>query len=71
MNFWPLPAILVERCTRCGNCVKECPSGALDLDPLLGPVFVRPQACTFCTDCESVCPAGAIRCELEIGWDSA
>jgi MauM/NapG family ferredoxin protein len=58
-------------CTRCGECVKACPAGAiLNLDeqaglasgtPFLDPNRYRP--CVVCTDapCMPACPTGALQ----------
>lgn len=67
MADWVLPEIEYERCTRCGACVRRCPTGALEMQEM-GPVIARPEACTYCTFCESLCPEGAIRCSFEIVW---
>jgi NAD-dependent dihydropyrimidine dehydrogenase PreA subunit len=60
-----LPEIDSEKCTGCGRCVEECPTGAVELVEGLA-VIVRPDDCNYCTDCEPICPHGAIRCPFEI-----
>jgi MauM/NapG family ferredoxin protein len=56
-------------CTRCGNCVRACPSGIIehDLKPggwasLLTPVlrFRRDYCREDCVRCTEVCPSGAL-----------
>ena len=56
-------------CTRCGNCLRACPSGvvAQDLGPngwasLLTPVldFQRDYCREDCVKCTEVCPSGAL-----------
>ncbi|MBN1873486.1 MAG: 4Fe-4S binding protein [Anaerolineae bacterium] len=63
-----LPKIDLNRCVRCGECVRQCPTQAVEMCEE-GPVIVRPEACTYCTACEALCPQGAIRCEFEIVWE--
>ena len=69
----------LSRCVRCGNCMKACPTNALQpalLDGGLGgvwtPVLVpRIGYCSpECTTCTEVCPTGAIEklTKLEKGW---
>ncbi len=65
---WALPEIDLAACTRCGQCVAQCPTQAVEMRAV-GPVIVRPQDCTYCTLCEDVCPVGAIACAFEITWD--
>lgn len=57
-------------CTRCGNCVRVCPTGVIEHDvgghglaSLLTPVlsFRRGYCREDCTRCGEVCPSGAIR----------
>ena len=64
-----LPRIDQSRCNRCGLCVEECPTGAVEMTPE-GPVIARPADCVYCTDCEAVCPEDAVRCPYEIVWAS-
>lgn len=44
-------------CTGCGTCARDCPYGAIDLDPL--PVFDM-GACYGCWRCYNRCPSRAI-----------
>ncbi len=61
-------SVFVERCIKCGACMKVCPTGGLQpvlleaglqgiwtpkLVPLIG-------SCEYCTLCGQVCPTGAI-----------
>ena len=59
----------LDRCVRCGECLKVCPTGALQADGLavgLGGVFAPVLIPTIgycehtCTLCAQVCPTGAI-----------
>ena len=67
MSDWALPQIDYESCTKCGNCVSACSTGALEMSAR-GPIFASPEKCNYCTDCEALCPAGAITCGFEITW---
>jgi ferredoxin len=70
MGVWVLPEINLALCTRCGLCVQQCPTQAVEMRAD-GPAIVRPDACTYCTDCEAICPQGAVRCEFDIVWDAS
>ncbi len=65
---WTLPEIDLAQCTRCGQCVIQCPTQAVEMQST-GPIIVRPAECIYCTTCEAVCPVGAIACVFEIAWD--
>lgn len=43
-----------ERCIRCGDCVRSCPSGALQL---IGDLVCDPALCRHCGTCADACPA--------------
>ncbi len=58
-------------CTRCGNCIRACPTGILRHDAAparpegwLAPiaVFDRGYCREDCAACSAVCPSGAIAC---------
>ncbi len=70
MDDWALPVIQLDRCTKCGLCVKYCPARAVEMVEVestgLQPVIVRAQDCTFCGTCEEICPAQAIGLAYEI-----
>ena len=60
-----VPEIDLDACTGCGDCVEQCPTGAVEM--VLGkPALIKPEECRYCTDCEEVCPAGAIKCPFVI-----
>jgi len=67
-EHWALPEIDLAACTRCGQCVTQCPTQVVEMQ-VVGPVIIRPAGCTYCTVCEAVCPVGAIACAFEIAWD--
>lgn len=48
-----------EKCIKCGICVKECPTGVLNMGEK-GPEAVYPDACLACGHCVAVCPIEAI-----------
>ena len=68
MDEWAVPEINLLLCDRCGACVEQCPTGAVDMGTE-GPFVARADDCTYCAQCEAVCPAGAITCAFEIMWD--
>ncbi len=48
-----------ERCAGCGDCVKACAYGVLEIiDDLVYPV--EPENCRGCKDCLDECEAKAI-----------
>ena len=47
-------------CRQCGQCVKECPEGALSFAKVRGTIEVDKGKCTGCSQCVEVCPFGAI-----------
>ena len=50
------------RCTGCGWCVDECPTGIIEagLHAGLPPAVRRQDRCTLCGHCVAICPAGAL-----------
>lgn len=54
-------ALFLERCSRCDDCVKACPTGLLRKGTGNYPEAVfRNAHCTFCGDCRKACPSGAL-----------
>ncbi len=52
------PVILHERCTRCRECIVNCPAGALEMQE--GRVSFRSKRCIGCYCCSEACPRAAI-----------
>jgi len=47
-------------CTRCGECARNCPSGAILFDDKTGRYRVDPSRCIACFCCDEVCDFAAI-----------
>lgn len=56
------PDIDAEKCTRCGDCVKWCPVGAITLAPT---AVIDEQTCIHCGECTATCRYGAIAVKWE------
>lgn len=54
LSFYP------EKCVKCGECARVCPSGAQKIDGSLRRTLDRSK-CLLCGGCESACPVGALR----------
>jgi Ni,Fe-hydrogenase III small subunit/formate hydrogenlyase subunit 6/NADH:ubiquinone oxidoreductase subunit I len=57
-RFIGKPVIDCAKCTRCGECVRRCPSDAILLEG--NEIGINLDDCVFCTLCAEVCPVGAI-----------
>jgi len=55
----PRKRVDAEKCTKCGVCVENCPTGNIRLAPY--PKFA--SKCVYCYWCERVCPEHAIVCD--------
>jgi pyruvate formate lyase activating enzyme len=53
----PEVSYAADRCTGCGCCVEECPTGSLSL--VSGAIVRDRTTCTACGACARVCPGGA------------
>lgn len=51
----------MEKCTRCGECVKDCPVGIIALEDS-GPSLIadKVKLCLKCQHCLAICPTAAI-----------
>lgn len=63
-------AAFLDRCTRCDDCVKACPTGLLQRGEGGYPeADFSAAACTFCGDCAKACASGAIgRDTTQLPW---
>ncbi|MHC4787637.1 MAG: DUF362 domain-containing protein [Planctomycetota bacterium] len=50
-----------DRCTRCGECLRNCPSSAIWLDAASERYQVERKKCIACYCCAEVCPSDAVR----------
>jgi uncharacterized Fe-S center protein len=51
------------RCTRCGDCVQACPTGAMSMGEEVSKV--TDDLCIRCYCCHEVCPYAAIDLEFK------
>lgn len=67
---WALSeAEFTERCTRCGDCLKACPTGLLQVGAGGFPLAnFSVGTCNFCTACVTACVPGAL-IKKESAWD--
>jgi uncharacterized protein len=57
-----VPKTFPDKCTKCGACVKECPAGAITLNPLT----IDKSKCIGCGKCIGVCPVQS----FSVPWGS-
>jgi uncharacterized Fe-S center protein len=51
-----------ELCTHCGQCVEDCPVGAVSFNPE-GRLHIFDHHCRWCLHCTYSCPSGALSME--------
>lgn len=56
MHFNDFPETNNDKCVGCGACVRDCPAGAISLNPLT----IDKEKCIGCGKCISTCHFGAI-----------
>ncbi|MDC0558792.1 EFR1 family ferrodoxin [Candidatus Izimaplasma bacterium] len=61
----PLIHVKKEICTKCGICIKECPSNNIKM---LKEYPKFDHTCTMCMQCATVCPVDAVRPGFLSGW---
>lgn len=55
------PEIDAAKCTKCGECVKRCPSNAMAVNAVTGETGINYDKCIFCVLCEDICPVKAVK----------
>ena len=48
------------KCVKCGLCIENCPTKALNYDDYKTPKMEKPKNCMECQHCFAICPVGAI-----------
>ena len=75
-----LPEVDLDKCTACGNCVRECPKKIFVLTPIKNNYYVKcsstdpgsvvakvcKSGCIACHKCEKACPVAAIKVESNL-----
>jgi Ni,Fe-hydrogenase III small subunit/formate hydrogenlyase subunit 6/NADH:ubiquinone oxidoreductase subunit I len=65
-NFIGKPVVDASICDGCGECMRRCPSHAIQMAKGTGVVGINYDECVFCMLCEEVCPLSAIRVTKDI-----
>jgi nitroreductase/NAD-dependent dihydropyrimidine dehydrogenase PreA subunit len=52
-----------KACTRCDECLIECPAGAVYYRKDSDSYHIDPEICIRCSHCAAVCPDDAVRCD--------
>lgn len=61
----PFKPVANGKCTSCGLCVKECPTGAISLD---NPKLTDKSKCISCMHCVAICPKKARKCSKLVSF---
>ena len=59
-----LPVVIESLCTGCGECVRTCPRGIMELMPVDQHVFVGCVSKDFGKSVKAVCKVGCIGCSM-------
>ena len=63
-ELW-LPRINQALCTGCGDCIVQCPTGALGWQGDKAAIL-KPDLCIYHASCEDICPVNAIEVPYQI-----
>ena len=64
MGAGGLPVVIENLCTGCGECVRACPRGIMELVPTTQHVFVGCKSQDFGKAVKSICKVGCIGCSM-------
>ncbi|MBQ0072510.1 MAG: 4Fe-4S binding protein [Spirochaetales bacterium] len=56
VSYTVVPPMTEDCCTKCGKCIKRCPTGAISK---MNPAETDASKCILCTRCIHICPVGA------------
>ena len=45
-----------DKCIKCKQCIRVCPTGALEIDEKDGKIKHHVARCCFCSQCTDICP---------------
>ncbi len=62
--LWIRPRVDASKCTRCGTCVENCPTGVMEF--VENGIRINYDDCIKCLCCDELCPSEAV--EQERGW---
>ena len=70
---WTNEDRILQRCTRCADCITSCPENVLALDKIGFPVFApgeSKEGCTFCTACVEACRFDVFDAAQDPPWNT-